>query len=143
MRKINETIQIWETLMSLLCAFLVCGCVDKLQISLLCLLQDIHDCLNHDLGGFPRYRTAEFLYSAPDSKGMLISFSARQRYSQDSDINLWYWRLYSSTTGSSQVMTAHVMTLFVRHMAVKHSFHYLSAKWLQITDQTPTFSTSS
>jgi len=41
------------------------------------------------------------------------------------------------------MMIARAMTLFACHMAAKYGFGCLSAKWLPVTDQTPTAPTPS
>lgn len=89
-----------------------CGSgVDKLQISLVCLLQDTHDSIKHSLKGFrERMHNSWVLLLCPRIKGDADTFLSKTgTFSTLISMCLWE-TLYSRNTGYSQMMTERIVT---------------------------------
>lgn len=86
------------------------GGVDKLQISLVCLLQDIHDCIKHSLKGFPERMHNWVLLLCPRIKGNDYTILSKTETFSAPISTCLGETLYSSNTGYSQMMMEHNVT---------------------------------
>lgn len=116
------------------CAFLVCGWCWQAPNFTVVPTPGYSWLRKSHLGGFPgRMHNSRVLLLCPSLKRNADTFLSRTGTFAGLRYQLATMEtLYSSISGYSQPMIAHVVTLFVCHMALKHGFDCLSAKWLHI-----------